>query len=179
MISIYKPNSKNTGHSMSVSFSPMELSEKGGRTVSSKDACFFITMVKQSSWNQEKRIGSFKQDMKDPAKATTVKIDIFEAGGIINSFERMQNFDVFHSTPSSNSSISLTVNDVKVVKPNGQTKFFYFSIGKGSDLKFSIPLSMEEAVVVRDFLKFGLTCAFRSSISLQNKNKEEFKNGRQ
>lgn len=178
MISIYKPNSKNTGHSMSVSYSSMESSQKDGRTVSSKDACFFITMVKQSSWNQEKRVGNFKQDMKDPAKATTIKINLFEAGGLINSFERIQNFDVFHSTPAGNSSISLTVNDVKAPKPNGQTKFFYFSIGKGSDLKFSIPLNMEEAVVIRDFLKFGLTCAFRSSISLQNTNKEEFKNGR-
>ena len=58
MISFYKPNSKNTGTACSFS-------------VNSKDNSVWGSLIKQSSWNDAKKIGSFSENQNNPNKSVT------------------------------------------------------------------------------------------------------------
>ena len=51
----YKPNNKNTGTACSFSVNP-------------KDESIWSSLIKQSSWNEAKKIGSFSENQNNPNK---------------------------------------------------------------------------------------------------------------
>lgn len=64
-LQFYKPNSKNAGAACGVSFN-------------SKDEAIYLSFIKQTSWNEKEKTGSFKGGEK-----CNVKFSLFETGSMI------------------------------------------------------------------------------------------------
>ena len=64
-ISIYKPNSKNSGSGFSFQM---------GVDTKSKEPALFIKSILQHSWDSEKKQGYFKDNLDNPDKNITVRI---------------------------------------------------------------------------------------------------------
>jgi hypothetical protein len=75
MISFYKPNSKNTGTACSFS-------------VNSKDASIWSSLIKQSSWNENTKTGSFSDNRDNPQKSAKIKFSITEAAGLLEALDK-------------------------------------------------------------------------------------------
>lgn len=150
MISIYKPNSKNTGHAAHFSFN-------------SEEKCLFVNIIKQSSWNPQTKNGSFKQDSKDPTKSISAKFNAIELGKFINAFERRVPVSLYHQSENGSSKIYLAPKVAN--NTDGSTShYFNFTISKGQDLNFFISFDEGETVALREGLKMCLTNIMKSNI---------------
>ena len=85
MIHFYKPNPKITGSACS--FGYIE-----------KDGAFFASLLKQASWNEKAKTGSFVQNKNNPAKKITIKLNRSEIGAIIDSVQSGREFKNYHSS---------------------------------------------------------------------------------
>ena len=65
IVQYYKPNSKNTGCAVSFDIGPNQ---------KNKEPCVFVRAIKQFSWNQDKRTGSFSENSKNPDKSISLKL---------------------------------------------------------------------------------------------------------
>ena len=88
IVQYYKPNSKNTGCAFSFDI---------GSNQKNNEPCIYIRAIKQFSWNNERRTGSFSENSKNPEKSISLKINEIEAGGFINAIENYCDFSAFHS----------------------------------------------------------------------------------
>ena len=104
MISFYKPNSKNTGTACSFSVNP-------------KDNSVWGSLIKQSSWNDAKKIGSFSENQSNPNKSVKVKFSLTEAAGLLDSLERNVEFSAYHTSEKQITKIKLSpyIRDEKQV----------------------------------------------------------------
>lgn len=89
MIQFYKPNSKNTGAASSFWYSP-------------KARAFFVSIIKQESWNLKTKTGSFQKNKNDPQKNILIKLNLNELGGIIDCIESNREFSGYHSSGQTN-----------------------------------------------------------------------------
>ena len=85
MIHFYKPNAKITGTACSFWYNEAENT-------------FFSSMIKQDSWNSQKRTGSFVKNKKNPKATVIVKFSSTEVAGIIDSIETDREFSTYHSS---------------------------------------------------------------------------------
>ena len=85
MIHFYKPNAKITGTACSFWYNEAENT-------------FFSSMIKQDSWNSQKRTGSFVKNKKNPKATVIVKFSPTEVAGIIDSIETDREFSTYHSS---------------------------------------------------------------------------------
>ena len=85
MINFYKANPRVTGTACSFYLNP-------------RDNVFFSTMIKQDSWNDKKRIGSFSKNKDNPSKKVNVKFSPMEIAGIIDAFESNREFSGYHGS---------------------------------------------------------------------------------
>ena len=97
IVQYYKPNSKNTGCAFSFDI---------GSNQKNNEPCIYIRAIKQFSWNNERRTGSFSENAKNPEKSISLKINEIEAGGFINAIENYCDFSAFHSFQDNKTSIS-------------------------------------------------------------------------
>ena len=77
-ISIYKPNSKNTGCAFSFRYGVQRDGEP----------CLFLNAIQQHSWNNDSKTGSFSANSSDPSKNLKIKFNEFECGSILSAFKR-------------------------------------------------------------------------------------------
>ena len=84
MIQFYKPNPKVTGTACSFWVN--------------KDGSIMTSMIKQDSWNEAKKQGSFLKNKDNPQKKVVSKLSRIEIAGIIDSIERNVEFKNFHSS---------------------------------------------------------------------------------
>lgn len=146
MISIYKPNSKNTGCACSFS--------------RAADGSIFLNAVQQYSWDDKAKTGSFSENAKDKDKSVSVKLNQWEAGGLIralNNWEQKDTplFNAFHSHEDNKTSITLT----SWLKKDG-VKAYGLSIVRNSADKFRLPIEPSEAQVILNYLTFCLSMNF-------------------
>jgi|TARA_R100000005_G_scaffold96613_1_gene85156 hypothetical protein len=87
MVSFYKPNKKNSGAACSF-------------TWNDKEGSVFISMIKQHSWNEKTRNGSFKENYNNPKAKLYIKLTPTEVADIINSVERRCECSGYHSSPN-------------------------------------------------------------------------------
>ena len=73
-ISIYKPNSKNTGSGFSLQL---------GINNKTKEKTLYIKSIKQHSWDSVKKQGYFQENIGNPEKNITVKFNEYEIGNLI------------------------------------------------------------------------------------------------
>tara|TARA_A100001201_G_scaffold134665_1_gene122424 strand:+ start:531 stop:1019 length:489 start_codon:yes stop_codon:yes gene_type:complete len=142
IVQYYKPNSKNTGCAFSFDI---------GSNQKNNEPCIYIRAIKQFSWNNERRTGSFSENSKNPDKSISLKINEIEAGGFINAIENYCDFSAFHSFQDNKTSISFK----PYTKKDG-TKAFSFGITRNSANKFGIGVEMSEAYGLLEFLKVFL-----------------------
>tara|TARA_R100000152_G_C6779349_1_gene210907 strand:+ start:2734 stop:3219 length:486 start_codon:yes stop_codon:yes gene_type:complete len=142
IVQYYKPNSKNTGCAVSFDIGPNNKNQ---------EPCVYVRAVKQHSWNQAKRTGSFSENAKDPEKSLSIKLNEIEVGGLIHAIEKYKDFSAFHSYEDNKTSISF-----KPYQKKDGTDAFSFGITRNSSNKFGIGVEISEAYGLREFLKFFL-----------------------
>ena len=79
IVQYYKPNSRNTGCAFSFDI---------GANNKNQEPCVYIRAVKQYSWNDKSRSGSFSENAKDPDKSISIKLNEIEVGGFIRAIEK-------------------------------------------------------------------------------------------
>jgi hypothetical protein len=148
MFSLYKPNSKNGGCAFSFSV---------GATGKDRIACVYINAIHQFSWNEKTRTGSFAENMKNPEKNLSVKLNEFELGGFINAIEAYTDFKAFHTFEENKT----TINFGPYTKKDG-AKAFSLTVTKNSAAKFGIGIELSEAQVLKQFCIHALNKIFES-----------------
>lgn len=161
-LTIFKPNSKNTGSACSWSFN-----SKGDKKG------IFLEMIKQVSWDDTKKTGSFKGGEK-----VNLKLSIVEAGGFLRVLKDIRDVQMdgdgkaissenqtakfFHdSGESGNKGITFQ----KSAYMSGQKKVSVFglsvSVSEGENKSyFKIPFDPNEAETLQSWLQFALEHIF-------------------
>ncbi len=148
MISYYKPNSKNTGTACGFSVNP-------------KDQSIWSSLIKQSSWNENKKIGSFLEKQNNPNKSVKSKFSLNEAAGLLDALERNVEFSAYHSSEKQSTQIKLA----PYIKDDKQVGFSYIvnkSDKQNSDNKQSylIGFYFSEGRLLKEFLSYALNSIF-------------------
>jgi hypothetical protein len=148
MISFYKPNSKNTGTACSF-------------TVNSKDASIWSSLIKQSSWNEVKKIGSFSENQNNPNKSVKIKFSLTEAAGLLDALERNTEFSAYHTSEKQSTQIKLS----PYLRDEKQVGFSYMvskTDKQNSENKQSylIGFYFNEARLLKQFLSYALDSVF-------------------
>ena len=146
MIQLYKPNSQNTGTAFGFRI---------GTQGKNEEPCLYMTAVKQASWDQKKRSGSFSSNSKNPDKSAIVKFNEFEIGGFIYAIDKYEKFGAFHSFDDNSTGISLSPYS----KKDG-TNAFSFTVTRNSSNKFGMGIEMSEAYSLSQYFKFVLESIF-------------------
>lgn len=153
-VQIYHPNKNNTGFACSFS-------------QSDKDKTIFATLIKQSSWDLNKKIGIFKDSKNDPKKNVNIKLELTEVAGILDCIDRNRPLSTMHDGEKHIKSIQFSPWMNKVPEGEKPTqKGYSFSItvtdkeDSTSKNSFYIGLTFPEARLIREFLIFSLRKTF-------------------
>ena len=87
MLQFYKPNAKNTGSACSFSYNK-------------KDRALWVNFIKQASWNNETKNGTFKGS--GPDKKANSKFSVTELAGLVHAIETNGEYGGFHGTKERN-----------------------------------------------------------------------------
>ena len=142
IVKLYKPNPRNTGSAFGFDL---------GYAKPSGEPCVFIRAVKQHSWDDAKKTGSFMANAKNPDKSISIKMNETEIGGIINAIENYTEFSAYHSFEDNRTQISFKPYS----KKNGD-KAFSLGVIRNSTGKYGIGVEMSESYMLLEFLKFFL-----------------------
>tara|TARA_Y100000593_G_scaffold95031_1_gene198580 strand:+ start:28591 stop:29148 length:558 start_codon:yes stop_codon:yes gene_type:complete len=163
MINFYKANPRVTGTACSFYLNP-------------RDNVFFSTMIKQDSWDDKRRIGSFSKNKDNPSKKVNIKFSAMELAGIIDAFESNREFSGYHG---SNQVVKFKF--CPYMKDGNQIGFSY-SVNKESKedstdkTNFIIGFNFAEARLLREHLSYLLKLHFEANdreASTFNPPKEE------
>jgi hypothetical protein len=132
-ISIYKPNAKNSGSGFSFQV---------GMSSKNYEPTLFIKSILQSSWNSDKRVGSFKGNLDNPDKNIIVKTNI-----------KFMPWDKKAKKSMKNSNGQYEDQWVEVPA-------FSVSFVRNGNQSFVIGLEPGETETVSEFLKFYLKTLF-------------------
>lgn len=160
-LSFYKPNSKNTGAAFSANFKGSEL---------------FFNIVKQASWNDAQRRGSFKENVKNPQKSLGVKMNSIEAANIILAMDTKGKYSTYHKSKNQNLNI---IFELMVDKTTGAEKGFSLRILKEDvansvdKISFSMGFYFPEGIILKTFLDEFIRSSFFAS---NNENDQEATN---
>ena len=154
-ISIYKPNSKNTGCAFSFRYGI----QKNG------EPCLFVNSIKQHSWDDSSKTGNFSSNANDPSKNLSIKFNEFECGSIISALVNRYEYNTFHNYEQNKTTIKFSPWDkeVKVSSLDSKTKKFMekkqilpafgISITRNGSDTFKIPIEPGEVEVIRCFIE--------------------------
>ena len=148
---LYKPNSYNSGCAFSFKIISKD------RDGNSSKPNFLIQGIKQASWDDNKKTGSFSANAKNPEKNIFIKLNEHEVGGLIQAIEKYTEFKAFHSFNDDKTSISFK----PYTKKNGG-EAFSFSLIKNGSLKFGIGIELGEARALKSLLEMFLQNFFKS-----------------
>jgi len=131
---IYKPNSFNTG--CAFSFKIIDQDKEGNKTKPS----LLVQSIKQASWNEKTRNGSFSANAKNPEKNIYFKLNENEVGAMLYAIENYTEFSAFHTYNDDKTIISFK----PYTKKDGKNAFS-LSVVKNSTLKFGMGIELGEA----------------------------------
>jgi len=180
-LSIYKPNSKNTGSGFSFQL---------GINNKTKEKVLYAKAIKQHSWDSNKKQGYFQENIGKPDKNITIKFNEYEIGSLIYAISTRTEYSTFHSFNEDKTSIKIGPWDKKAKKSvkNVDTgeweekwesvKAYSLSFTRNGNQNFSISLEPGEAVAVNEFLKFCLNSIFaerteKQIAEIKSKSKNE------
>ena len=93
MLQFYKPNAKNTGSACSFSYNK-------------KDKALWVNFVKQASWNDSSKTGTFKGS--GPDKKANSKFSVTDLAGLVHAIETNSEFSNFHGTKERNTTFKFS-----------------------------------------------------------------------
>ena len=147
MIQFYKPNAKVTGSACSFWMN--------------KDGSIMSSLIKQDSWDDKKKVGSFVKNKTNPKGRVIVKLNAVEAGGLMDAIESNREFSNYHS--SQNQVLQIRF---KPYERNGDLVGFSFSVNKQdktdttNKASFIIGFTYPEARYLKQYLSFVLDYDF-------------------
>jgi len=138
-LQFYKGNAKVTGTACSFQ---------------TKDTSLFVNFIKQHSWNEAKKLGSFRENAKNPEKTTVLKFNAVEAAGIVDAINRNAEYKFYHTAPNSNAMGKFC----PYLRDNNQIGFSFNASKeqKGDSVNkvsFLIGFTFAEAILVKEFLQ--------------------------
>lgn len=147
MIQLYKPNSKATGAACGIWFSTTE-------------QAFFFQIIKQASWNDKTKTGSFAENRNNQDKKVVVKFNVFEIGGFLNALDTNTQLSKYHKAPNHTTQIRFGPYMDKT-DPSKQLGFSLSILKEKKEdsinkLSFLIGITPDEARVIKEYLKHGL-----------------------
>lgn len=157
MIQFYKPNPKNSGSACSF--------------YKTRDGAIMFSMIKQSSWDESKKTGSFQKNKNDPKGNVKVKLSLIEASGFLETIEKDSEFKEYHNSQNQSTQIRFVPY---VDKNTNERKGFSLSVYKQAKdsqdkLSFLIGLTFKEARLLKEYL----TYVIRDSFANPQKEKSE------
>lgn len=161
---IFKPNSANTGAALSfrLDFSKTD-------TLS-----LFASLVKQASWNAQTKTGSFAANAdKGNPNNINVKFSLYEICAFIRSFETGVPFSAYH-TSSGGTTVTVSMKTFEHKPKEGATNqepttVWGLQVIKNKTEQFKCPISLDEAVGIREYLRWGLMKYFSQQLTEQAK----------
>ena len=150
MISFYKPNSKNTGTACSFS-------------VNAKDGSVWSSLIKQSSWNEGTKTGSFSDNKDNPQKSARIKFSPTEVAGLLETLDKNIEFSAYHSSEQQVTKIKFA----PYIKDEKQVGFSYSVQKESKDnienkQSYLIGFYFNEARLLKEFLQYSLSSIFDS-----------------
>lgn len=131
---IYKPNPSNAG--CAFSFKIIETDKEGNKV----KPFVIVQSIKQASWDNQKKKGSFSANAKNPEKNIYFKLNENEVGGVLHAIENYTDFSAYHTYNDDKTQISFK----PYTKKNGD-KAFSLSVIKNTTLKFGLGIELGEA----------------------------------
>jgi hypothetical protein len=159
MVQFYKPNPRNSGSACSF--------------YKTRDGAIMFSIIKQASWDESRKTGSFQKNKTDPKGNVKVKLSLAEAAGILETVDKDVEFKEYHN--SQNQSIQIRFAPY-VDKNTNERKGFSLSVNKtGKDsqekLSFIIGLTFKEARLLREYMVYIIHDLFANPIK-QNSEPE-------
>lgn len=118
----------------------------------SKDQAVYLQLVRQTGYNSEKHLGSFKDGAR-----INLKFNTMELGAFLRTIRELKESKFFHTNPQKKTTINFAP-----YKPKDGNDFVGFGFratvqeqGKDNET-FSIPFSFEEANILEEFFKNAL-----------------------
>lgn len=166
MISYYKPNKGNSGALCS-----FKLNDGGFIQNKYREGCVFLDIVKQVSWNEEKRTGSFSK-----GESVTIKLNLMELGAILDCLENHRNFNAFHTFPNSENKVSVFFSEWKTGENTELVGYTFQVIKQINNVKstFAIGFRLNEAQVLKEFIKLSIQNIIISNHAQQQKSFSEY-----
>lgn len=149
MIQFYKPNPRNSGSACSF--------------YRTRDGSLMFSMIKQSSWNEQKKTGSFQANKDNPKGNVKIKLSLAEAAGFIDSIEKDIESKEYHDSQNQTTQIRLA----PYLDKEGQKKGFSLGVNKTSKdtqekLSFIIGLTFKEARLLKQYLIYVINDSFEN-----------------
>lgn len=125
------------------------------------DGSFFTTLIKQASWDANKKTGSFQSNKDNPIKNVIIKLSQGEVAGFIDALERSVEFKGYHS--SSQQVVQFSFGPY--MRDGNQVGFSYSVSKQGKEdstqkASFLMGLYFNEAALLRRHLIFLLDKSF-------------------
>jgi hypothetical protein len=162
MIQFYKPNAKVSGSACSFWMNT--------------DGSVMASLIKQDSWNSDKKTGSFVKNKDNPKGRVIVKISPTEVGGIMDTIESNRSFSAYHS--SQNQVLQIRFSPY-TDKSSNEQKGFSFSVNKqdksdtNNKVSFIIGFTFPEARYLKQYLSFVLDYLFRKKFEEVKSERKE------
>jgi len=169
-LSLYKPNSKNTGCGFSF---------QAGLDGKTREPSFYIKSIQQHTWDSQKKRGYFQGNVSNPDKNITVKFNEYELGSFIEAFNSRTEYNTFHSFKEDKTVIKLAPWDKKTKKSvkneatgEWEDKWstipaFSLSLTRNGSQKFGVGIEPGEARAIVQLMKFALNNLFNVRLKKQ------------
>ena len=160
MIQFYKPNPKNTGSACSF--------------WSNYDGSIMASLIKQASWDNNAKKGSFAQNKDNPNKSVILKLNPTEVGGLIDSIETNREFSNYHNSQNQ----TLQIKFAPYIRNDAQVGFS-FSVYKqdkedsNNKASYVIGFTFSEARYLKEFLIYVLRKIFEKENEKHQKEQKE------
>ena len=134
-------------------------------------------MIKQASWNDQKKIGSFSENAQNPEKKVVVKLSKIEVCGILDALDHNRTADFFHNSENQKLGIKFS----PYIREDKQVGYSLNVIKNSKTqttqpaVSFLIGFTFAEARLVAEYIKFGLGHIFSTERSEEIKKLKNIK----
>ncbi|MBD35892.1 MAG: hypothetical protein CL512_03910 [Actinobacteria bacterium] len=158
-LSLYKPNSKNTGCAFNFKIG----------TSKKNEPTLYVSSIQQFGWDNKTKTGNFSGNTEDPDKNIHVKFNEWEVGSIISAFENRTEYSTFHAFEENKTTIKFTPWDkpIKVSKQDPKTKkyveetvispAFGIVFTRNGNQTFRVPIEAGEVETIKEFFRLFLS----------------------
>jgi hypothetical protein len=141
------------------------------------DGTIMSSLIKQHSWDDKRKTGSFQKNKENPKGRVIVKLGESEVGGMVDSIESNREFSTYHS--SQNQVLQIKFSPY-LDKKTGEQKGFSFSVNKQdkqdttNKVGFVIGFTFPEARYLKEYFSFILNKVFEQKLN-QSITKSNYK----